>query len=58
MQWVPLPPVIEVYGDVRFNATAAADIIPEKDVYVSYAIGIQAFICTLWWIVGMFLYIP
>ena len=34
-----LPAVIEVYGDVQFNATGAADIIPLYDTGPGIAIG-------------------
>jgi hypothetical protein len=56
--YLPHIAVIETYGDVSFNASGAADIIPLYDVAPAIIMGVQAIVILLLSTLMMFWYIP
>ena len=50
--------VLEVYGDVTFNATGAGDVIPYEDYGSAIAMGVQALVGVVWWFICLFVYTP
>ena len=50
--------MIEVYGNVSFNATAAAETNPLTDSTPAFVMGFQALMSVMVWFTFLFVYTP